>query len=393
VKDGKVSVMALKANFHELIAEIARQTGISVAVDDGQSQKLNHEVSMVIEDAPVDEVLKTISSGYGLALSQSNGIYMISEGVPNDLATYRLSGTRSFPMQYIKAQAASGLLPTFLFSYLHVNGEQNAVVVSAPTQMLDKIGKDLARVDIAAPQIMIEALAVEFSDTKDFNFAVSSDFNNNSTNASLDSALGELSYQTIGALPRAFHARINALVSQGRARIRSNPRMAALNGQTADLFIGAQRFILVKFTQFGGTSEKIQGIDVGVKLRVTPWTGGNGEITTTIAPEVSNISEVDPVTGLPVLSTRRAESTVRVKDGETVVIGGLTLKQTFDTKRKVPILGDIPFLGYIFRSRAKSNTQSELAIFITPHILTDQGRLPNEAEEKRIRDTMLKETP
>ncbi len=392
VTDGKVSVTALKADFHELIAEIAKKTGISVAVDDGQGQKLKHDVSMVIQNAPVEEVIRTIASGYGLALSEDNGLYMISEGVPNDLATYRLSGTRSFPMQNIKAQVASGLLPTFLFSYLHVNSEQNAVVVSAPTQMLDKIGQDLARVDIAAPQIMIEALAVEFSDTNDLNYAMAADFQNHAANAKLDTGVGDISYQTIGKLPRTFNLRLNALIAQGKARIRSNPRMAALNGQTADLFIGSQRFILVKFTQFGGTSEKIQGVDVGVKLNVTPWTGGNGEITTKIAPEVSNISELDPVTSLPVLSTRRAETTVRVKDGETVVIGGLVLKQTFDTKRKIPILGDIPFIGYAFRSRSKSKTESELAIFVTPHILNANGVSTDDPAEQSIRDRMLNDS-
>ncbi|MBW3624826.1 MAG: type II and III secretion system protein [Armatimonadetes bacterium] len=392
-EQGLVSVTALKADFHELIAEVARLTGISVAVDDGQGQKLRHEVSMNVSDVPVDQFLRTITSGYGLALDRQEGLYMISGGVPNDLAAYHLSGTRSFPMQFIRAQTASGLLPTFLFSYLHVNEAQNAVVVSAPTQMLDKIGRDLGRVDLAAPQIMIEALAVEFTNTNDLNYAISADFVNNAANAALDSATGTISYQTVGKLPRTFNARLNALISKGRARIRANPRMAALNGQEAELFIGAQRFILVRFQQFGGTTERIQGVDVGVKLRVAPWTGGNGEITTQIAPEVSNISEVDPVTGLPVLSTRRANTTVRVKDGETVVIGGLVLKQTFNTRRKVPILGDIPFLGYAFRSTSKSTTESELAIFVTPRILTDAGRLPNAAEEQRIRDTMLQENP
>jgi len=291
-------------------------------------------------------------------------------------------------MKYLRAQVASGLLPTFLFQYLHTNSEQNAVVATAPNQMLDKIGKDLEKVDTPAPQIMIEALAVEFTDTSDLKEALGITFTSPTGSATLDTSTGDLSYRTVGTLPRDFQARLDALVQKGRARIRSRPRMAALNGQRADLFIGAQKFILVRYTQFGGVTEQIQGVDVGVKLQVTPWTGGTGEVTTRIEPEVSNISEVDPVTGLPVLSTRRAETTVRVKDGETVVIGGLVLKQEFSTKRKVPILGDIPFLGYAFRSSSKSVTDSELAIFITPHILTDRGRLKDDKEEERIRQQM-----
>jgi type II secretory pathway component GspD/PulD (secretin) len=112
-------------------------------------------------------------------------------------------------------------------------------------------------------------------------------------------------------------------------------------------------------------------VDVGVKLSVTPLTGGNGEITTTITPEVSNITEQDQQTGLPVLSTRNASTTVRVRDGETIVIGGLTLNQEQVTDQKIPILGDIPLLGNLFRSQSKSHVQTELVVFVTPHIMSE----------------------
>jgi len=394
-QDGLLTVNATKANLHVVMAEIAKKAGVEIAVDDRDLVFTDEErksggklVSCYLEKMPVEDVIRSIAMGYGLALSKTRGVYMLAQGLPQDLATYHLSGTRSFPMKYLRAQVASGLLPTFLFQYLHTNSEQNAVVATAPNQMLDKIGKDLEKVDTPAPQIMIEALAVEFTDTSDLKEALGITFTSPTGSATLDTSTGDLSYRTVGTLPRDFQARLDALVQKGRARIRSRPRMAALNGQRADLFIGAQKFILVRYTQFGGVTEQIQGVDVGVKLQVTPWTGGTGEVTTRIEPEVSNISEVDPVTGLPVLSTRRAETTVRVKDGETVVIGGLVLKQEFSTKRKVPILGDIPFLGYAFRSSSKSITDSELAIFITPHILTDRGRLKDDKEEERIRQQM-----
>ncbi|MGQ9524355.1 MAG: type II secretion system protein GspD [Armatimonadota bacterium] len=394
-KDGLLTVNATKVNLHVVMAEIAKKTGVEIAVDDRDLVFTDDErkaggklVSCYLEKMAVEDVIRSIATGYGLALSKTRGVYMLAQGLPQDLATYHLSGTRSYPMKYLRAQVASGLLPTFLFQYLHTNSEQNAVVATAPNQMLDKIGTDLEKVDIPSPQIMIEALAVEFTDTSDLNQALGINFTSPTGSARLDTSTGDLSYRTVGTLPRDFEARLQALVQKGRARIRSRPRMAALNGQRAELFIGSQKFILVKFTQFGGVTERIQGVDVGVKLRVTPWTGGTGEVTTRIEPEVSNISEVDPVTGLPVLSTRRAQTTVRVKDGETVVIGGLVLKQQFNTRKKVPILGDIPFLGYAFRSNSKSTTDSELAIFITPHILTDRGRLNDEKEEERIRQQM-----
>jgi len=124
-----------------------------------------------------------------------------------------------------------------------------------------------------------------------------------------------------------------------------------------------------------------------VKLRVTPLTGGGGEITLNIDPagtEVSNVSEVDPRTGLPVLSTRQAGTTVRVKDHETVMIGGLMQRQTEDRTTKIPVLGDLPLVGALFRSHSRSTVNSDLVVFITPHILTAEGRLPG-PEEDQIR--------
>jgi len=78
-----------------------------------------------------------------------------------------------------------------------------------------------------------------------------------------------------------------------------------------------------------------------------------------------------------------------VKDGETIAIGGLTLQQEFDTKRKIPLLGDLPGIGELFTSRSRTKEKSELVIFVTPHILTDLGRLQDEEAEKRIREKFL----
>jgi type IV pilus assembly protein PilQ len=397
-EDGLVSVLAVKADLQEVLGEIASESGTNLAVDDA----VEAEANLHLAEMTVDGMLRAIASAYGLALSEVEGVYMFSRGVPQDLAAYRLSGTTSFPMRYTRAKDASGLLPTFLYSYLHVNEEQNAVVVTAPQQMLDKIEADLRAVDVAPPQILIEAMAVEFGSTDDLD-AVTQLFRGDLTgetneegepefSATSDSRTGQLSYSNIGELPDDFEARIRVLETEQRAQIRAAPRMAVMNGHHADVFIGVRRFIIVEYISYGQSVEKIQGVDVGVKLRVTPLTGGGGEITLNIDPEsteVSNISEVDPETGLPVLRTRQAGTTVRLKDGETLMIGGLSQQQVEDRKTKIPVLGDIPLIGGLFRSRSRSVVNSELAIFVTPHILTPEGRLADEEEEQRIRERFL----
>lgn len=366
---GKLSIRAVKADIHALMGAIAQKSGLSVAVDDAVDRK----VSLNLNDVDPASAVRTIAAAYGLALSPINGILMLSEGVPTDLATYRSSETQSFRMQNTQAGTASGLLPNFLYSYVKVNAEQNAVVVTAPSQMLAKIGADLRKVDVPSPQILIEAIAVELSDTADLDIGLRLGNPNAGQYVSADGGAGSITYSTVGALPRNFEANLRALELKGKARVRARPQMVVVNGGDANLFIGSQRFILTQFNQSGQTQNRIQPVDVGVKLYVKPLTGGNGEITTRIAPEVSNITELDLGTGLPVLSTRRSDTTVRVKDGETIAIGGLTLDQEQTRQGKIPFFGDLPGIGALFRSRKKTTVRTELVVFVTPRILTAES--------------------
>jgi len=386
-KDGLISLHVLKADMLKVLGKIAKASGLNIAVDDAVGRRV---VSLSLDNTPAESVLQSIAGAYGLSLAKRDDVYMVSEGVPTDLATYRMSGTQSFPMQYVRAQTASGLLPTFLYSYLHVNNEQNALVVSAPTQMLEKIKSDLKKVDIAPPQIMIEAVVIESSAVNDLSLSLGLTGNNAHSTTSLDTATGAVSYTTVGKLPADFKARVSALVSEHKAKVDARPRMSVVNGQTADIFIGAQRFIRVQSPSYSGiNSEYIQSVDVGTSISITPWTGGNGEITANISPEVSNVVELERATGLPTVASRKASTTVRVKDGETVVIGGLTQRQDYVTNRRIPFLGDIPLLGQLFRSKSKNSTKSDLVILITPRILADGGHLANQAEETKLKEHLM----
>ena len=364
-EDGLISVRALRADIHELMSQLARKSGLAIAVDDGVDRK----VSLNLQDVTPENAVKTIATAYGLASAPINGILVLSEGVPSDLATYRASTTQSFRVQNSQADTISGLLPNFLSQYVKTNAEQNAVVVTAPSQILAKIGSDLKRVDVPAPQIAIEAIAVELADTRDLDIGFRFGNPDPRQFGSVNLGTGALNYNTIGTLPRNFEASLRALELKGRARVRARPQMVVVNGGTANLFIGSQRFILTQFNQSGQTQNRIQPVDVGVKLSVTPLTGGNGEITTRVAPEVSNITELDLQSGLPVLSTRRSETTVRVKDGETIAIGGLSLDQEQVTRGRIPFFGKLPLIGPLFRSRKTTSVKTELIVFVTPRII------------------------
>lgn len=371
--EGGLTVRALKADLHRVVAEIARAAGVNVAVDD----RVQREVSLNCTGLGVNQVLQAIASGYGLGLSAVGDVQMISEGIPTDLPTYGRSVTASYPLTYVKVDDAASLLPPFLIEYLRRNPQQNSIVVTAPRQMLNKIGEDLRAIDIAPPLIMIEVLAVEITKDGSVDRSLEAMYTGRDFETGINTETGALthsdgdSYGLSGGIAQtiALSGRVRALLASGVARIKAQPRMAAMNGQRASMFIGRDRFIRMTYSQYGTQQEKIETVRVGVSLSIRPWTGGNGEITTKVDAEVSNIVDINPETGIPRLSTRTASANVRTRDGETIIIGGLTQRQVEHVKRRIPLLGDIPIIGELFRSESSRVRETELVIFLTPRLI------------------------
>ena len=384
--EGLISVRAVKADIHKVVGQIARKGRVNVAVDDA----VQHEVSMNVQELEPLEVLRGIAAGYGLALSAVGDVYMLSEGVPADLPTYRRSGTASFPIRYLKAGDALSLLPTFLFKYLHDNPEQNAVVVTAPSQMLEKIEQDLQAVDIPPPMIQVECAIVELTDSAELDRQFRWRYDSTRYGTGTDSYTGEVDFEhgdtaglaTAVAPTAELQTWLSALVTEGRAQVRSHPSTAAANGKSASIFVGSERYIRVQYSQYGQQQERIEVVPVGVRLTARPWTGGNQEITTEIEVEVSNIVGLDPETGVPRLSTRSAETTLRTRAGETIIIGGLTQRQQEKIYRRIPILGSLPLVGPLFRSRTEHTSTTELVILIRPRLLDESGHLPAQEDDQ-----------
>lgn len=179
---------------------------------------------------------------------------------------------------------------------------------------------------------------------------------------------------------------IHALNQQGNVTTVAQPRLRALNNQTAFIKVGEDRpfFRLQQSTTFqsGGTavpvnqtqeSFSVSTITIGTVQAVTPQIDANGVITLDVLPAITRLQSVitspDGRQTAPVTEIKQASTIVRLKDGETAVIGGLISEEGGETTRSVPILGAVPVLGQAFRSKAKSSHRSELVIFLTPKLI------------------------
>jgi general secretion pathway protein D len=180
-----------------------------------------------------------------------------------------------------------------------------------------------------------------------------------------------------GTLGLAAIARL--LQSQTNTNIASTPNLVTLDNEEAKIVVGSNvPFVTGQFTNTGvATTSPFQTIerkDVGITLRIRPQIGENGTIRMTIFQEASSLSQqVAPGTSNagPSTNKRSIESNVVVDDGQIIVLGGLIEDRYTDNKSKVPLLGDIPYLGALFRSESRTKTRTNLMVFLRPVVMRD----------------------
>ena len=377
-----MSVFAVGVDAPRLLTAIAARANLKLVVDDTVSRL----ITISVKDRPAREIISSIAGAYGLAAADVGGVTLVSEGIPRSPSSYLLSDIDQISTKYVDAQNARNLLPSFLQDYVKVNSSQNAVVLSAPAEVLRKFREDIAGFDIPAAQITVDLLLVEFTESGLDQFNLNLSYANAGGQVNFSPTQGSLSYRSLTTLPDQFLLQISALQQKGEARVRANPRIATVSGRRASIFVGRQRYIVTPIDTGNGQRNFI---DAGVRLQITPYTGGEKQILMDVDTEVSTLSALDPVTRLPEKSTRTANTKVRVDDGQTLIIGGLRQQETTNVTTKVPILGDLPLLGpLLFRSRNKRTTNTELVLFITPRLLSDTGHLPAD-EEKQLKARFL----
>ena len=209
--------------------------------------------------------------------------------------------------------------------------------------------------------------------------------------SSLDLTLGTLADD-------GFTAVINLLQSVGTTNILSAPQIAVVENQEATILVGTREAfitsVVTQTQQAATTAEEITFIDVGVQLKVTPSINADGFVTMKIKPEVSSVTRTLTTAAgnaIPIVETSTAETTVMVQDGITILIGGLMKDELVETVKKIPVLGDVPYLGSLFRSRDEKVVKSELVIFLTPKIISGKDSVAGVASADRNRVNKEKE--
>lgn len=278
----------------------------------------------------------------------------------------------------------------------------NALVITAQPDVMAELEQVVAKLDIRRAQVLVEAIIVEIADGDGLNLGVqwantngggtqftntglpigsvaiaAKDYKDNGTTTGLASLAKEFNGMAAGFYHGNWAALVTALSTNSKSDILSTPSIVTMDNKEASFNVG-QEVPVQSGSQSSTTSDQvfntIERKTVGTKLVVTPQINEGDSVLLNIEQEVSSVAN-KPAEGTatlgPTFDTRTIKNAVLVKSGETVVLGGLMDEKTSETVSKVPLLGDIPVLGYLFRSTNNSTSKRNLMVFIRPTILRD----------------------
>lgn len=312
------------------------------------------------------------------------------------------------PQHMTVDEAVSSLSPEY-GDYFTINTSRNIILFKGPQLILDELKSDLEMIDSLPPHILVDLLAVELSDEanrdlgldwtySEGHFALFQPGGNAIRDLTPDPFLGGMTtfpgigqafYQGVGTLPREFLIRLSTLVKNGEGTILANPRTVATSGVESLINIRKtlNYFFNEGFDVSGRPIVKKSDISSDTIGRITPTLLPDGRIHLVVDVKVGTFTFTQAV-GLPELTTRESATEVTVEEGETIVIGGLRQQEKSHTVSKVPILGDIPILGFLFKHEETEIRHSVLTIFITPQVMNGHNLKPDwpllDPEEHKI---------
>lgn len=388
----------------------------------GQLKQLQKQDISLVEDGLNNRV---IVSGSGIARAAFKNMLKAL-----DLPSTKKGGVEVVYLDYARASEMKPIIESMLKSdvFLRLAGESggqkkstanyqiatddlnNALIVAASSAVIREVKAVVGKLDRARPQVLIEAVIAELSEDQAKNLSANLIYTSknrggyltnfdgllstllgaglgNPTEESVASSLSQLPRSTLGVAGdfdpvtgKGMGILIQALKTDGSTNILSTPSVVTLDNEEAILSVGEEvPFVTGSFSSISNNNSNsnpfttVNREEVGVMLKVTPQISKGNAVRLEIEQESSKVKSGEP--GLQTTSKSTMQTNVMIQDGELLILGGLIEDQFDNTESKVPLLGDIPLLGRLFRSSSKTDKQSVLMMFIRPTII----RTPEDA--------------
>jgi type IV pilus assembly protein PilQ len=410
------------------IGTVIRQLAEQVDVDLIMSPKVTGNVTVSLSRVSLDEALRCILDVQGAGIIVGENVIRVLPREEMPQISERLV-TQTFEITYADVAQVVKALEKFKSpqgSVSSIEGTSHIIVTDTESKVRD-IANLISTIDRVTPQVLVEVriyditskdnldLGVDWyagrrTNTDQSGFPINDDiivqhdgentYLKSRTDPSLTAAFNAgtnktenstSAYLRFGLLNKYIDAEamIRAEKENIEAKLLANPRILVIDNEEATFDIVTEYPYVERTITAGSTTETVKFKNVGVKLVVTPHVAGDNMLRLNIAPEFGVVvSRVQVASSnVPVVDTRKVNTIALIRDGQAVVLGGLRKKETSQQVNKVPILGDVPILGRLFRFDGESTATTELVVFITPHIVL-QPEL-NQSEQKAFDATQF----
>lgn len=394
------------------IGTVVRQLADQVDVDLIMSPKVTGNVTVSLSEVSLEEALRCILDVHGAGYIAGENVIRILSREEMPEISERLV-TETFEIIYADVGQVVKALEKFKSaqgSVSCIEGTSHIIVTDTESKVRD-ITNLLAKIDRITPQVLVEVriyditskdnldLGIEWNASRRTNLDTSSNILNDDivvdkggddvyigsrtdpalmagfeggTNKTASATLG---FMRFGVLNKHLNidAQLRAEKENIDAKLLANPRIMVVDNEQATFDIITEQPYVEKTITSGTVTESVKFKPVGVKLVVTPHVARDGMLRMIIEPEFSVLVTRVLVSSsdVPVVDTRKVKTVALVRDGQAVVLGGLRKKETSQQVNKVPVLGDIPILGNLFRFEGEATVNTELVVFITPQIITE----------------------
>ena len=396
-----VTVHAEDAHLPSILAILAKESGYNIVTDPNVNRQ--EKISIHLDDVPIEQAINLVVRAVGLSYEVVGNSFLIAD--PKKLKEE--VGVSSFviELKYASAEEVKMMLQD-ISDQIQVDISGNKLLVNASPKKIAEIQDVVRQIDIPAIQIMLETRLIEVAADSEEQLGIDwsrlSKFTTVLAENALDEATGGSIVpddQTLGQMPTtmpfdqlktdltegsqiipryfsrqmtAFDITLDMLMKANQAEVLADSRLTTLNGREASIKLVDIVPYILSSGGVGGQVQ-VQREEVGIKLDINPTVNTDGFITVKVEPEVSTIFEfIGPDNNIPRVKSRKSSTTIRVKDGESIIIGGLLSNDRKQTLYKVPFLHKLPWIGSkLFVSKNLVERKTDLIIQITPRIVVD----------------------
>jgi type IV pilus assembly protein PilQ len=373
---GLISVDFQNTSLFTVLNVLSMKTGRKFITS---SDMINKKIVLSLKDVTADEALNALLDTYHLYYVRQGDtdIYVIRS--KDDTSPITVS--RVVFCNYAKAPTLEKVLAARLSQGGTIASDErtNSLIITDLADSIDKVEGLIRTLDIPTQQIFLESRIVDVNLSSDFTWQSNiTDISKLGSNTFYEQFLGAPKAIGVGRLTTAiydsdwsFEGNFTIGLEDKDSKVLNNPKLLVVNNQEATIEVIEEIPYLESSTMSASTGD-VTGTtsfkDVGVKLRVKPQVNRDGSIILEVSPEQSFLVGYS-VSNQPIVNTSRSSTTLMLKNGETVAIGGLIREFNTNTETKIPLIGDIPLIGYLFKNVTTSKTRRELTIFITAKIV------------------------